>query len=123
MKVHAYIIYCIVYTWNQKRMPKSGGCWDWQSTASFFEDTLAGKRCDRNWLEGEMGSRSDRLFRSPSPALLGFDETIVELCSRLIGADPWGGQDKLDFRVADRCLRARRNGAAHVHPQAHGIPT
>ncbi len=93
----------------QKRMPKSGGCWDWQSTASFFEDTLAGKRCDRNWLEGEMGSRSDRLFRSPSPALLGFDETIVELCSRLIGADPWGGQDKLDFRVADRCLRARRN--------------
>ena len=53
----------------------------------------------------------DRPFQTPSHALLGFDESIVELCSSLLGLEPWGGGggQNLDGKLADRCKRAKRN--------------
>ena len=90
-----------------------GNCWDWQGggASRFFDDTLAGRTCDRNWLEGAYGGHMDRPFQTPSHALLGFDESIVELCSSLLGLDPWGGGggQNLDGKLADRCRRAKRN--------------
>mgnify|MGYP004170764409 CR=1 FL=1 len=99
--------------WGQAyRLNRGGGgnCWDWQSggASRFFDDTLEGRTCDRNWLEGAFGRREDRPFQKPSQALLGFDESIVELCSTLLGVDTGRGGD-LNVKLADRCQRAKRN--------------
>ena len=100
--------------WGQAyRLNRGGGgnCWDWQSggASRFFDDTLEGRTCDRNWLEGAFGRREDRPFQKPSQALLGFDESIVEQCSTLLGVDPWGDNQDLNLKLADRCQRAKRN--------------
>ena len=89
----------------------AGGCWGWQGTGAhqFFDDALEGRTCDRNWLEGAWGYHEDRPFHSPSRALFGFDESIVELCSSLLGLDPWAGNEDLNRKLADRCRRAKRN--------------
>lgn len=99
--------------WGQAYRINRGGdsCWNWQGggASSFFDDALEGRTCDRNWLEGALGGHEDRLFQKPSPALLGFDESIVELCSALLGVDPWEGGQDLNIKLADRCHRAKRN--------------
>ena len=89
----------------------SGSCWDWRSggASQFFEDTLEGRSCDRNWLEGSLGGRDDRPFQNPSQALFGFDENIIELCSALLGVDPLEGSQDLNVKLADKCRRAKRN--------------
>ncbi len=99
--------------WGQAyRLNRDGGgnCWDWQSDGAsrFFDDALEGRTCDRNWLEGAFGGHEDRPFQKPSQALLGFDESIVELCSTLLGVDTGRGGD-LNVKLADRCQRAKRN--------------
>ena len=48
----------------------NAACWNWRGGAQFFDQTLAGATCDRNWLQGAVGGRNDRPFASPSPALL-----------------------------------------------------
>jgi len=104
--------------WNlgfQRRQPFTVGCWDWPEHGNgdgerFFRETLAGKTCDRNWLEGGVGSANTRPYSGgpQSPALLGFDETILEFCSGQLGMDPWDGGD-LNHKLAQRCLQAHRN--------------
>ena len=94
----------------QRRDRHSDGCYAWQggSAKRFFAQTLSGKTCDRNWLEGAIGNAGDRPFEAMSPALLGFDESINEECSRLLGMEPWDNGD-LNWKIADRCRRAKRN--------------
>ena len=99
--------------WGQAfRLNRGGGnCWDWQSggASRFFDDTLEGRTCNKNWLEGAYGGRHDRPFQKPSQALLGFDESIVELCSKILGVEPWTDNQDLNGKLADRCQRAKRN--------------
>jgi len=102
--------------WGRAFSINRGGrnCWDLQGggASRFFDDTLAGRTCDRNWLEGALGGHMDRPFQTPSHALFGFDESIVELCSSLLGLDPGrgrGGDQGFDGKLADRCKRAKRN--------------
>ena len=102
--------------WNlgfQRRQPHSVGCWEWPENGGsrpdhFFRDVLEGVRCNRNWLDGAYGGSADRPFSSPSPALLGFDESINEFCSRLDGDDPWDQEDT-NRKIATRCRKAHRN--------------
>jgi len=57
-----------------------------------------------------IGNAQDRPpFTGPAPALLGFDETIVEECSRLLGLDAWEDHQDLNFKLAHRCVEANRN--------------
>lgn len=86
------------------------GCFDWQGVTAdaFFQRAFDGATCDRNWLEGAIGGAADRPFKPDSPALLGFDETINEECSRLLGVEPWDNAD-LNGKIAHRCRDARRN--------------
>lgn len=91
-----------------RRGDGSAGCWDWKGGSKFWQDTLRGTTCDRNWLEGAIGGPEERLFDPPSPALFGFDESINELCSELIGWDAWDNGD-LNHKIAERCRRAHRN--------------
>ena len=95
----------------QRKFPHTQGCWDWQGGGAddFFQGALTGRGCNRNWLENAMGGYWDRPFESPSPALLGFDESIVEVCSRLIGVDPWKDNEDLNNKLAFRCHLAQRN--------------
>lgn len=94
----------------ERRGRLAGGCYDGQGVGSheFFRRTLAGETCSRNWLAGAIGGDSDRPFRPPSPALLGFDESINEECSRLLGVEPWDDRD-LNWKIANRCRDAQRN--------------
>jgi len=92
----------------QQRQRGSEGCWARRGGLRFFDEALAGNSCDRNWLQGAVGFASDRPFFEPSPALLGFDETINEFCSWQIGLDPWDRGD-LNNKIARRCREARRN--------------
>ena len=102
--------------WGQsykRRARGSGsGCYDRQEGSSssdeFFAQTFEGASCDRNWLEGAVGQARDRPFEPPSPALLGFDESINEHCSGLLGREPWDDGD-LNAKIARRCREARRN--------------
>ena len=121
------------------RRPHDGGCWDKGrgngngdggngGAAGFFADVLSGTTCDRNWLEGAVGRHGQRPYVSSyvssngmsnggekaaegadAPALFGFDESIVEECSRLLHLDPWADGEDLNQKLAERCLRARRN--------------
>ena len=98
------------------RRGRTGGCWEKHGGASFFSDVLAGTTCDRNWLEGAVGRRGQRPYVSngggqqeDAPALLGFDESIVEMCSSLLHLEPWADGQDLNQKLAERCLRARRN--------------
>jgi len=104
--------------WNlgfQRRRAHSWACWDWPEnnnggTANdFFRLTREGATCDRNWMDGAWGNANDRPFSSPSPALLGFDETIVEFCSNQMNMDPWSGSGDLNHKLAARCRDAHRN--------------
>ena len=98
----------------RRRPPRSNwGCWNWGETAGgdasrFFRETLEGATCNRNWLQGAMGGRNDRPFWSGSPALLGFDESINEWCSSLLGKEAWD-QGDLNSKIANRCRDAHRN--------------
>lgn len=83
----------------RRRGKRTPGCWTWQGGAArFFRGTLAGATCDRNWLAGAVGGGMERPFSPPSPALLGFDESINEECSRLLGLAPWDNGD-LNMKV------------------------
>lgn len=104
--------------WNlgfQRRGAHSRACWDWPEnnnggTANdFFQLTLDGATCNRNWMDGAWGGSNDRPFSSPSPALLGFDETILEFCSNHANVDPWSGSGDSNHKIAARCRDAHRN--------------
>ena len=56
----------------QHRFPHTAACWDWTGDAKFWQHTLEGTGCNRNWLAGTGAGA----FHEGSPALLGFDETI-----------------------------------------------
>jgi len=92
----------------EHRFPGTEACWDWDGDPHFWENTLEGTSCERNWLAGAVGSMNDRPFYPDSPALLGFDESINEFCAGQIGVDPWDGFD-LNLAIAMRCRDARRN--------------
>ena len=85
-----------------------GRCFDWHGGRGYFTDALSGAHCDQNWLSGMIGGGGDRPFQSPSPALLGFDETINERCSGMLGYEPWDDED-LNWKIAARCRDAHRN--------------
>lgn len=71
----------------------------------WFDDTLRGEGCDRNWMGGVMGWPE---FSKAAPALLGFDETIFAYCSSATGQNegPFNGDNAgLGFR----CLQANQN--------------
>ena len=91
-----------------KKFPQEANCWDKLGGPRYFDAILAGEDCDRNWLEGALGSEHDRPeFAAPAPALLGFDESIVEFCSELIEETAtWGD---LNHELASRCVRANEN--------------
>ena len=82
------------------------GCWHQQGGRRFFSDVLAGARCDRNWFEGAARRPT---FKSPgAPALLGFDSTIWQLCSKESGhAGELGGFSQ--ERLAARCIASSNN--------------
>eukprot|EP00966_Prymnesium_polylepis_P075061 1741182-Prymnesium_polylepis.2 len=90
------------------RFPNTEACWDWDGDPEYWQHTFEGAACERNWLAGAVGSWNDRPFFDGSPALLGFDETINEFCSGVIGVDAWDGFD-LNLAIANRCRDARRN--------------
>jgi len=83
-------------------------CWDDLGGARFFDDALAGTKCNRNWMEGAYGSEGDRPnFDAPAPALLGFDSTIWEYCSRHVGIYHFDGFSHTE--LAARCIRSHNN--------------
>lgn len=90
------------------REPHSQACWDWDGDPEYWQHTFEGAACERNWLAGAVGGFGDRPFFDGSPALLGFDETINEFCSGVLGVDAWDGFD-LNLAIANRCRDARRN--------------
>ena len=70
-----------------------------------LEGALAGRGCERNWLEG---THDRPVFPRPAPALLGFDETIYAFCSAELGEAEgpyWGDNNAL----AARCVDANEN--------------
>lgn len=74
----------------------------------FFEDTLSGTKCDRNWMEGAFGSAEDRPnFHRPAPALLGFDSAIWEYCSEMNGFRDLKGFSQQE--LAARCVQSSNN--------------
>lgn len=84
------------------------GCWETLGGETFFDHALAGTWCDRNWMEGGYGSEADRPdFGAPAPALLGFDTTIWEYCSRESGLAHVKGFSQQE--LATRCIRSHNN--------------
>jgi len=77
----------------------TAACWERQRDAPdqaiptdrYFEDTLAGRHCYMNWYEGndgQLGQEDDiPWFDGPAPPLLGFDESINEVCQGSNGQD------------------------------------
>ena len=89
------------------------GCWGGGAqAAAFFASLLSGDACDRNWVKGSAAPQLDDrpAFTAAAPALLGFDETILDYCSQLLGWDMDGfdGADLNDW-LATRCVAANRN--------------
>jgi hypothetical protein len=100
-----------VHLWGEtgweKRNRGDVGCWESLGGSKFFEDALAGERCEINWLAGAYGDETDRPFKDPAPALLGFDWTMWEYCSKAAGIN-----DLSDFtheELARRCVRSNNN--------------
>ena len=59
-------------------------------------------------MENAFGGEADRpAFRAAAPALLGFDSTIWEFCSRASGATTQGGFSQQE--LANRCVRSNNN--------------
>ena len=71
------------------RKPGEPACWtDWSDGGRrFFADAIEGKLCDHNWFEGAAGDGPEArpCCGQRAPALLGFDETIWQYCSRAVG--------------------------------------
>jgi hypothetical protein len=88
-----------------KRAPGRAACFEegWQHFE--FDAALKGERCDRNWLDGVM-ERPE--FKSPAPALLGFDETIYAYCSA-VNKQPEGPFYQDNAGLASRCVQANQN--------------
>ena len=90
-----------------ERQPGEQGCW-YDQGATFFTDVLNGTGCDRNWMEGALGGATSRPgFAGPAPALLGFDATIWEFCSRAAGQRNLGGFSQ--EALATRCVLSNNN--------------
>ena len=53
----------------EHRFPHSPACWDWDGDADYWQHTYEGATCNRNWLNGAVGSTNDRPFFPDSPAL------------------------------------------------------
>ena len=83
------------------------GCWNDFGGAKFFAEALAGKWCDRNWYEGAWGKGAARpCCGKPAPALLGFDESIWQFCSRAVNK-PAAGFSQTE--MAARCVMSNNN--------------
>ena len=79
---------------------------------------LRGDHCDTNWLVGAFGRDSQPpAFSSPAPALFGFEDSLYDHCSALLGAN--GSKPELasmsyeyadfDDVLAHRCVAANMN--------------
>lgn len=88
-------------------------CWHYQPGGAhgFFERVRKGDQCNRNWFEGAQGelgqpdARPD--FSQTAPALLGFDEDLYNMCSRLVGLGKGSGE--FNSELAHRCVSANQN--------------
>ena len=79
------------------------------AASSRLDGALRASRCERNWLDGALGGPFDRMFfGADNPALFGFDESINEQCSTMLGVPAWDDGD-LNLKIANRCRDARRN--------------
>ena len=79
--------------------PGDAACWERQRDAprqrlppgTFFQQAEAGSFCKSNWYEGHSGSlgQAGRLpkFAKPAPALLGYDEGILDRCRNSVPND------------------------------------
>lgn len=88
-------------------------CWHYQGgSAAFFEKALRGERCAVNWFEGaggELGQPEARpSFAHSAPALLGFDEDLMDFCSQMLQLSPKGSFN-FNSELARRCVAASQN--------------
>lgn len=90
------------------RSPDEAGCWEGLGGEQFFSSLLSNDYyCNRNWMEGAIGDSNIRpSFTRPAPALLGFESTIWEYCSAMVGKSNSGFSQR---ELAERCVRANNN--------------
>ena len=96
-------------------LPGEPACWESvrdkpkksQMSGTFFDEVLDGRHCDGNWFEGNggtLGTVGPDFSKTHAPALLGFDESIDEYCSKHLEDD----HDRI-IGHATRCVAANLN--------------
>jgi len=84
------------------RKKGKAGCWASYGGRDFFDRMKSGQGCDKPWMLG------GEHFKAPAPALLGFDQAILEFCLTKLGR--W---HKVWFapngEIAAECSRANEN--------------
>lgn len=81
----------------------------WSNKNNFFHEVLGQEQCDVNWLRGASDTEAFRPpFTKDAPALLGFDNTIVDYCTEKSHQSNWPQGDYFK-EVARRCVQGNQN--------------
>eukprot|EP00966_Prymnesium_polylepis_P287209 6634083-Prymnesium_polylepis.1 len=102
-----------------KRTATESACWGVElESDAYFTSVVQGLDCDVNWFEGADGPLGDPnerpSFTQTAPALLGFDESILERCNQIVGVDEpirWGHNFNRaqNNEIAHTCVEANQN--------------
>ena len=88
------------------RDPHSSGCWSrYGEAATFFEETLLGKTCHRNWLLGELGGQDESTRRR-----VAYERPVVSTLTAAACGTNWGAgrpPDVLELSCAG-CIVLRK---------------